>query len=92
MDCGLKTQPCLQILLKTFLCLEVVGYDDNRAARENFPEQGGKKRLRRLTDARTSQRSAMLQPPRQGLHSGSLRDVSEQAACHRRCRVLRQAK
>jgi hypothetical protein len=30
--------------------------------------------------------------PCQGLHRGSFRDVSEQAACRRRCRVLRQAK
>jgi hypothetical protein len=77
--------------LKTFLCLEVVGDDDNRAARENFPEQGRKKRLRRLADTRAGQHSAILQSPRKGLHSGSFRDVSEQAACRRRCRVLRQA-
>jgi len=78
--------------LKTFLRLEVVGHDDNRAARENFPEQSRKKRLRRLTDASTGQHSAMLHAPRKGLHSGNFRNVSEQFACRRRCRVLRQAK
>ena len=91
-DCGLKTQPRLQVLLKTFLRLEVVGHDDHRAAREIIPEQGRKKRLRRLADPCASQHSAILQSPRQDLHSGSFRDVSEQAACRRRCRVLRQAK
>jgi hypothetical protein len=78
--------------LKTFLRLEVVGHDDHQAARKNIPEQGRKKRLRRMADTRASQHSAILQSPGQGLHSGSLRDVSEQAACRRRCRVLRQAK
>jgi hypothetical protein len=91
-DCGIKTQPRLHVLLKTFLCLEVVGHDDNRAARENFQEQGRKKRLCRLADTRASQHSAILQSPGQGLHSGSFRDVSKQAACRRRCRVMRQAK
>jgi hypothetical protein len=78
--------------LKIFLRLEVVSHDDNRAAWENFPEQGRKKRLRRLADSRASQHSAMLQSPGKGLHSGSFQDVSEQAACRRRCRVMRQAK
>lgn len=87
-----KREPRLQVLLKTFLRLEVVGHDDNRAARENFPEQDRKKRLRRRADTRASQHSTILQPPRKALHSGSFRDVSEQAACRRRCRVLRQAK
>jgi hypothetical protein len=87
-----RAQPRLQILLKTLLRLEVVGHDDNRAARENIPEQGRKKRLRRLADTRARQHSAILQSPRKALHSGSFRDVSEQTACRRRCRVLRQAK
>ena len=87
-----RREPCLQVLLETFLRLEVVGDDDNRAARENFPEQSRKKRLCRLADTRASQHSAMLQAPGQGLHGGSFRDVSEQAACRRRCRVMRQAK
>jgi hypothetical protein len=94
--CGKKqrrrAQPRLQVLLKTFLRLEVVGHDDNRAARESFPEQDRKKRLRRLADTCASQHSAILHSPRQGLHSGSFQDVSEQAACRRRYRVLRQAK
>ena len=91
-NCGLKIQPCFDVLLKTFLRLEVVGHDDHRAARENFPEQDRKKRLRRLADTGASQHSAMLQSLRKALHSGSFRDVSEQAAGRRRCRVLRQAK
>src|ERR1017187_7004719 len=93
LDARLSTrrEPRLQVLLKTFLRLEVVGHDDNRAARENFPEQSRKKRLRCLADTRASQHSAILQSSRKGLHSGSFRDVSEQAACRRRCRVLRQA-
>ena len=89
---GFGFQPCLQVLLKTFLRLEVVGHDDHRAARENFPEQDRKKWLRRLADTGASQHSAMLQSLRKALHSGSFRDVSEQAAGRRRCRVLRQAK
>jgi hypothetical protein len=91
-DCGLKTQPRLQVLLKTFLRLEVVGDDDDGALREKILEQGRKKRLRCLADTRASQHSNILQSPRQGLHSGSFRNVSEQVACPRRCRVLRQAK
>jgi hypothetical protein len=90
---GFLQEPGFNVLLETFLSLEVVGHNDNRAAREHFPEQDRKKRLRRLADTRASQQhSAMLQSPRQGLHSGSFRDVSEQIAGRRRCRVLRQAK
>jgi hypothetical protein len=92
LDFGLKTQPRLQILLKTFLRLKVVGDDDDGVLRENFLEQNRKKRLCRLADSIASQHSAILQSLRKALHSGSFQDVSEQVACHRRCRVLRQAR
>ena len=85
-------KPGFDVLLKTFLRLKVVGDDDDGAARENFPEQNRKKRLRRLADACASQHSAILQSLRKALQSGSFQDVSEQVACRRRCRVLRQAK
>ena len=91
-DCGLKTQPRFQVLLKTFLRLKVVGDDDNGMLREKILEQNRNKRLRRLADPGASQHSAMLQSLRKALHRGSFQDVSEQAACRRRCRVLRQAK
>ena len=90
LDCGLKTQPCLHVLLEVFLCFEVVGDDDNRPLRKNLPEQSRNERLGRLADTGTSQHSAMLHAPGQGLHRGSWQDVSEQIACRRRCRVLRQ--
>ena len=91
-DCGLKTQPRLQVLLKTFLRLKVVGDDDNGTLREKKLEQNRKKRLRRLADPGASQHSAMLQSQCKALHRGSFQDVSEQVACRRRCRGLRQAK
>ena len=91
-DFGLKTQPRLQVLLKTFLRLKVAGNDDDGALREKILEQNRKKRLRRLADPGTNQHSAMLQSLRKALHRGSFQDVSEQVACRRRCRVLRQAK
>ena len=85
-----RREPRLQVLLKTFLRLKVIGDNDDGALRENFPEQGRKKRLRRLADPGTSQHSAILQSPGKGLQGGRLRDSSEQFAC--RCCVLRQAK
>ena len=54
-------------------------------------ENRREKRLRGDGHAGARQRSAKLHALRQGLHSGRLRDVSEQIACRRRCRVLRQA-
>jgi hypothetical protein len=85
-------KPGFDVLLKTFLRLKIVGNDDDGALREKNLEQDRKKRLRRLADTCTIQHSAILQSLRKALHSGSFRDVSEQAACRRRCRVLRQAK
>ena len=92
LDCGLKTQPRLQIQMKALLRFEVVGDGDNRAFGKNLPEQSRNERLGRLADTGTSQHSALLHAPGQGLHRGSWQDVSEQIACRRRCRVLRQAK
>ena len=85
-------KPGFDVLLKTFLRLKVVGDDDDGTLREKILEQNRKKRLRRLADSGASQHSAILQSLRKALHSGSFQDVSEQAACRRRCRVLRQAK
>jgi hypothetical protein len=84
-------KPSFDVLLKTFLRLKVVGDDDNGALREKILEQNRKKWLRRLADTCASQHSAILQSLRKALHSGSFQDVSEQVACRRRCRVLRQA-
>ena len=54
-------------------------------------EQRGQKRLGRGADARARQCAATLQAPQHGLHSGSLRDYSEQIACRCFCRTSRQA-
>jgi hypothetical protein len=78
--------------LKTFLRFKVVGDNDDGALREKTLEQNCKKRLRRPADVGASQHSAMLQSLRKALHGGRFQDVSEQVACRRRCRVLRQAK
>jgi hypothetical protein len=84
-------QPSFQILLEAFLGFQIRRDDDHWPVRKDDVEQSGEKRLRRRTNPGARQRSAMLQSPREGLHGGSLRDVSEQIACRRRCRVLRQA-
>ena len=86
-----NTQPGLHILLKKLLGFEVVSDNDDRATGESLVKQRGEERLGRGTNGRASQRSAMLQAPREGLHSGRSGDVSEQTACRRRWCVLRQA-
>jgi hypothetical protein len=78
-------------LLKTFLRLDVVGDDKNGLRRENVPQQCGKKGLGRRVNAGTRQCTTLLQSPRQGLHSGSLRNPVEQVACRRDSEILRQA-
>jgi hypothetical protein len=77
---GLNGQPRFQILLETFLRLEIFGDDDDRPLRKKFLHQCGEKRLRGRVNAGKSQRSASLQSPRERLHSGSFDEVSEQVA------------
>ena len=74
-------EPRFQILLETFLRLEVFRDDYHGALRKKFLQQRGQERLCGWTDAGTRQHSASLQSPGEGLHGGSSRDVSEQAAC-----------
>jgi hypothetical protein len=81
MGCGRDCLPRFQILLETFLRFQIGRDDDKRPPGQKFLKHSREKRLRRLANAGTRQRFAMLQPPRQGLHGGSLRNVSEQAAC-----------
>lgn len=85
-------QPCLDVLLTAFLRFEAVGDDDNGPVWEDVPEQCGKKRLGGLRHAGTSQRTALLQSPREGLRSGSLGNSGEQIACRRDWEILRQAR
>src|SRR5439155_25846026 len=59
--------------------------------RKNPAQQRREKRLRGRGDAGARQGSAILQSPRQGLHSGSLRDSGEQVACRPDLEILRQA-
>jgi hypothetical protein len=91
LDSGQCLHPRSQILLKTFLRFQAVGDDNDGASWKKLVEQRGEKRLSGRRHAGAGQRSALLHAPRQRPHSGSLCDVSEQAACRRRCRVLRQA-
>jgi hypothetical protein len=91
LDFGLNLQPCFNVLLETFLRFQVFNNDDDWTVRGNFLKKNGKKRLRGPADSGTRQCSAILQSLREGLHSGRLCDISEQMACRRRCRVLRQA-
>ena len=77
MDLG----PGLEVLVETFLGLEILGDKDDGAARENLPQERGEKGLRGGGDAGARQRSAMLHAPGEGLHGGSFQDVSEQVAC-----------
>ena len=88
---GLNLQPGFNILLKTFLRFQIRGDDDQWPTGKNGLQQNRKERLCRPANAVHGQRSAMLQSLRQGLHSGRVCDISEQMACRRRCRVLRQA-
>ena len=76
-----QREPCLDVLLQTFLYFQIRRDDDERPLRENFSNQNRKKRLRRLANARTRQHSAILQSPCKGLHGGSLQNVSKQVAC-----------
>ena len=73
--------PRFHVLLKAFLRFEAVGHDDNRSIWKNMPEQRREKRLRGPAHARAGQHASLLQAPRQGSHSGSLRNFSEQTAC-----------
>ena len=84
-------EPCLEILLKTLLCFEVVSDHDNGSQGEKVMQQGREEWLGRGTDAGTSQCAARLQSPGEGLHGGSLRNSVEQRACRRGLRILRQA-
>jgi hypothetical protein len=85
-------QPRLDVLLEAFLNFQIRRDDNERPLWKNILNQNRKKRLRRLANTGTGQHSAILQSPRERLHGGSFRDVSEQVACRRRCRVLRQAR
>ena len=76
----LHTHPRFQILLKTFLRLEVFGDDHNRATGGNCLQQHREKGLGCRSDVGAGQCAARLQTPGEGLPGGSLRDVSEHAA------------
>ena len=78
---GRNGQPRLQVLLKSFLRLQAFGDRNYRALGKCMTQQRGQKWLRGWTDARARQCAALLQSPQQGLHSGSLRNLSEQVAC-----------
>jgi hypothetical protein len=78
--------------LETFLRFQIRRDNDERSPAGNLLKQNRKKRLSRLANAGAGQRSAILQSPREGLHSGSFRDVSEQVACRFDCQFLRQAR
>ncbi len=76
-------KPGFDVLLETFLGFQVRRDEDEWPPWENFLKQNREKRLCRLADAGAGQHSAILQSPGEGLHGGSLRDVSEQIACRR---------
>ena len=61
--------------------IEAAARVEHAQRRPNGVSGRQRKRLRRLANAGTRQHSAMLQSPREGLHGGSLRNVSEQVAC-----------
>jgi hypothetical protein len=71
LDIGLNLQPCLDVLLKTFLRFQIFDNDDDWPVEENFLKQNGKKRLRSPADSGARKHSAILQSPCKGLHSGS---------------------
>lgn len=75
------SEPRLQVLLETFLRLQVFRDDDDGSLRKKFLQQRGQERLCGWTDAGTRQRSAMLQSPGKGLHGGSSRGGGEPIAC-----------
>ena len=75
-----NSEPCFNVLLEIFLCFQIRRDQDKKSVREHFLEQDGKKRLRCLANTGASQHSTTLQSPGEGLHGGSLRDVSEQVA------------
>ena len=87
-----RTQPGLQVLVKTFLGFEVAGDDNDWTLWAGLPEQGRQKRPAGRANAGAGQHSAIFQTPGQGLHSGNLRNVGEPRAGRRGCRVLRQAR
>lgn len=74
------SQPGFQILLETFLHLQVFGDNDNGPAGKASAQQCRQKRPGRRCDGGKSQRSALLHAPDEGLPGGSLRDFSEQMA------------
>ena len=80
LDFGLLPQPRLQILLATFLRLEVFRDEDDGTIGKFPLQQRGEKRLRGGGDAGKSQHSTLLHALREGLHSGSFQNVSEQVA------------
>ena len=84
-------KPGLDVLLENFLSFQIGSDGDDGPMRKQFMNQRHEKWMCRRADAGAGQRSAILQSPREGLHSGSERNVSEQIACRRRYRVLRQA-
>ena len=73
-------EPRFQILLETFLRLQIFSDDDDEPLRKKLLQQRGEERLCRRGDAGKRQRSASLQSPGEGLHGGSFQDVSEQIA------------
>ena len=85
LDFASQREPRRQILLRTFLCLKSLRYDDNRMLWNKIPQQGDEERLGRGTDARARQHPPLLQTPCQGLHGGSFQDSSEQFACRCDC-------
>lgn len=76
-----KIEPRLDVLLKTFLGFEAVCYDNDWPLRKDLAQKNAEKGLSGGVDADTGQCAAILQSPQQGLHSGSLRNLSEQIAC-----------
>ena len=90
-DSGLNLQPGRKVLLKTLLGLQAVGDNDDWPGWKSGTQERGEKGLGCRVNAHTRQCAALLQSPRQGLHSGSLRNPVEQVACRRDLEILRQA-
>ena len=73
-------QPRFQILLKTFLRLQIFRDDDNGFLRKKFLHHRGEKWLGGCRDAGEKMRSASFQAPGERLRSGNFCEVSEQIA------------
>ena len=77
---ALVAQPRLQVLLKTFLRLQIFRDDDDGAIGKFLLQQRREKWLGARRNPGKSLRSARLHAPDEGLHGGSLQDVSERLA------------